>query len=266
MAWWGKILGGAFGYMLGGPLGAALGAAMGHNFDRGVAGDFEPDREAPAGQHEGVQGAFFTATFAVMGHLSKIDGRVTHSEIDVARRVMARMDLNPMQVEAAKRLFDQGKSPDFPLQAVLAQFRSMIGPRRNLLFMFIEIQLTLACADGVIDPAERRLMLDICNRLGIPERVYRELEAMANAEARYDGRAEPRAGKSLDLEQAYALLNVPAGASDAEVKKSYRRLMSRHHPDKLVANGLPEEMIKIATQKTREVRAAYEKIREARGF
>ncbi|MGH8584357.1 MAG: co-chaperone DjlA [Gammaproteobacteria bacterium] len=266
MAWWGKILGGAFGYLLGGPLGAALGAAMGHNFDRGMAGNFEPVREGPAGHHEGVQGAFFTATFAVMGHLGKIDGRVTHSEIDVARRVMARMDLNPMQVEAAKRLFDQGKSPDFPLQAVLAQLRSAIGQRRNLLFMFIEIQLTLACADGAINPAERRLLLEICNRLGVPERVYRELEAMANAQARHEERAESRGAASLDLEQAYALLNVQPGASDAEVKKSYRRLMSRHHPDKLVANGLPEEMITIATEKTREIRAAYEKIREARGF
>ena len=68
------------------------------------------------------------------------------------------------------------------------------------------------------------------------------------------------------MDDAFAILNLTATATNDEVKKAYRRLMSQHHPDKLVAKGLPEEMIKLATQKTREIRAAYERIREARGF
>jgi DnaJ like chaperone protein len=59
---------------------------------------------------------------------------------------------------------------------------------------------------------------------------------------------------------------VDKSASEAEVKNAYSRLMSQHNPDKLVAKGLPEEMMKIATQKTHEIRQAYEQIKEARGF
>lgn len=68
------------------------------------------------------------------------------------------------------------------------------------------------------------------------------------------------------LDAAYAVLGVATTASDVEIKKAYRRLMSQHHPDKLIAKGLPESMLKIATQKTQEIKAAYEKIKASRGI
>ena len=68
----------------------------------------------------------------------------------------------------------------------------------------------------------------------------------------------------MSLDDAYAMLDIGRGASDAEVKKAYRRLMSQHHPDKLVSKGLPEEMIKLATEKTQEIRKAYDLVRESR--
>ena len=71
--------------------------------------------------------------------------------------------------------------------------------------------------------------------------------------------------RRMTLEDAYAILEVSPQASDREVKKAYRLLMSRHHPDKLVAKGLPEEMMKIATEKTQEIRAAYEIVKNSRG-
>ncbi|OQX47943.1 MAG: molecular chaperone DjlA, partial [Candidatus Sedimenticola endophacoides] len=70
----------------------------------------------------------------------------------------------------------------------------------------------------------------------------------------------------LVLDDAYAILNVSADATDAEVKRAYRRLLSQHHPDKLVAKGLPDEMMKVAAQKTHEIRQAYERVKEARGL
>ena len=83
-------------------------------------------------------------------------------------------------------------------------------------------------------------------------------------EQAYGGAASNRAGLSLD--DAYAVLNVSASSSDAEVKKAYRRLMSQHHPDKLVAKGLPEEMMELAKEKTQEIRAAYDVIKNSRGM
>ena len=153
MAWWGKLIGGAMGFMLGGPLGALLGGSIGHQFDSGLrrkGGVF-----ATADQ-ERIQAAFFTATFSVMGHLAKADGRVSEHEIQTARNLMQQMHLNQAQQKAAIELFDQGKDSDFPLEEVLHQFRNECHRRTTLLRMFLEIQVQAALADGHMDPAENR--------------------------------------------------------------------------------------------------------------
>jgi DnaJ like chaperone protein len=263
MGWWGKLIGGAFGYMLGGPLGALLGAAVGHGFDRGLRGAVK----TAASDQERVQTAFFTATFAVMGHLAKVDGRVSRDEIALAEAVMSQMDLNAEMRRTAINLFNEGKAGDFPLDEVLDQFRRECRRRITLIQMFIEIQLQAAYADGSLHAAEERLLLRVCERLGYPVALFRRLEAMMRAEHNWRRRAPggpPPQGPSVA--DAYALLNLESGAGQSEVKRAYRRLMSQHHPDKLVAKGLPEEMVRIANQKTQEIRKAYEVIREAQGW
>jgi len=266
MAWWGKVVGGAFGFMLGGPLGALLGAALGHNFDKGLSG---LEQAGPA-DRERIQTAFFTATFSVMGHIAKADGRVTPEEIAMAEAVMNELDLTPEKRKAAINLFNQGKAADFPLDEVLDQFRRECRRRATLIQMFLEIQIQAAYADGRMDKAEERVLLHLCQHLGIPRFVFRQLERMvaAHYHAAGAGRAHhggPGAPK-MGLEDAYAILGVQTGATDSEVKKAYRRLMSQHHPDKLVSKGLPEEMMKMAQQKTAEIRKAYERIKKARGM
>lgn len=270
MSWWGKLLGGAFGFMLGGPLGALLGAAFGHNFDRGLSGLEGRD----PGAHERVQMAFFTATFAVMGRLAKADGRVSEDEIAFAHSVMAQMNLAPQQRELAMGLFNQGKSADFDLDAVLQQFRQECRRRHNLMQMFLEIQMQAAFADGHLHPDERRLLLHVFEMLGFSRAAFDHVEALVRSAWQYGaggsagagggGRARPAQGPRL--EDAYAVLGVSRDATDAEVKRAYRRLMNQHHPDKLVAKGLPEEMMKLATEKAQEIKAAYEQVKQSRGM
>ncbi|WP_260295088.1 co-chaperone DjlA [Sedimenticola hydrogenitrophicus] len=264
MSWWGKLAGGAFGFMVGGPIGALLGAVLGHNLDKGIKGLSGDERFAP-GDQERVQTAFFTTTFSVMGAIAKADGRVSPDEIALARSVMAEMDLSEEMRRTAINLFNQGKAAGFPLDGVLEQFRTECHRRNTLIQMFIEIQLQAAYADGSLHKAEEQMLLHICKRLGIPEFAFRRLEKMIRAERHFGGgrRAEAKPARP-SLQDAYAMLNVPSDASDAEVKKAYRRLLSQHHPDKLVSKGLPEEMMKVATQKTHEIRQAYERVKEAR--
>ena len=259
MSWWGKLLGGTFGFMLGGPLGAVIGAAIGHNFDAGLKG---LSTESGVGGQERIQTAFFTATFSVMGHIAKADGRVSDQEIQLANRMMDQMSLAGELRRVARRLFDEGTSEDFPLDDVLDQFRRECHHGRNLLRIFMEIQLQAAFADGTVDPSERRILENICERLRLPVSELDHLEAMLRAE----GAARPGvpSNQRLSLDAAYSILNVERNATDAEVKKAYRRLMSQHHPDKLVAKGLPEEMMKIATEKTQEIKAAYDRVAESR--
>jgi len=260
MNWWGKLMGGSFGYMLGGPLGAVLGIALGHQLDKAV-GSIMLDPEFGSGKVERVQQAFFTATFSVMGHLAKADGQVTSDEIALARHVMGQMQLNEEQRSVAINLFNEGKEPDFPLDATLEQFRRECHRRQNLIQMFLEIQISTAMADGNIDDAERQMLLHISTAMGISSASFEQLLRMIGAQQAHQ---QPGQSSADSLREAYDILGVKKDDSDATIKKAYRRLMSQHHPDKLVAKGLPEEMMKIATEKTQEIKAAYEEIKQSR--
>lgn len=256
MAWWGTLVGGTLGYLFGGPLGALLGGVLGRNFDRGLKS---------AGRHaagaddlqERIQAAFFTTTFSVMGHIAKADGRVTRAEIAAAEAIMARMQLNAQQREAAIELFNAGKQDDFPLHEVLAQFRQECHGRRNLLQMFLEIQINTAMADRHLHASERRILHTIGAELGFDRAGIERLFSFVGA-------GQAAESGTASLANAYRVLGVNRDASDTEVKRAYRRLMNQHHPDKLVAKGLPEEMMKMATEKTQEIKSAYEQIRQSR--
>ena len=271
MGWWGKIIGGAFGFLVGGPITGLLGVVLGHGFDKGLEQVSKGALHWPPFTDQAqTQTAFFTATFSVMGHLAKSDGRVTRDELGVATDLMRQMHLGPEQIRVAQKLFNEGKAADFPLDAVLEQFRRRCHGNYNLTRLFVEIQLYAALADGAMHPHERRLLVYVCRQLGIGQREFQDLEAMIEAELRFRragaAREETPASKVDGLADAYALLNVSPQVSDAELKRAFRRLISQHHPDKLVASGLPEEMMKLATQKTQEIKLAYERIKKARGL
>jgi DnaJ like chaperone protein len=264
--WWGKLLAGAFGYVVGGPIGALLGTVFGHRLDRrrrlpGTA-------RAEPGDQQRVQMAFYTATFSVMGHLAKVDGRVSEAEVAMARSVMERMELDAPMQRTAIRLFTEGKAADFPLDQVVEQFRLECHRRQTLLQLFMEVQLQAAYADGTLTQEEERLLLRIAQRLHLAEATFRRLQRMVAAEPRFGGTHPPRQAprQAPSLADAFALLGLSPSAAPEEIRRAYRRLLSQHHPDKLVAKGLPEEMMRIAAERTREIRQAYEQIRQARGF
>ncbi|MGR8979046.1 MAG: co-chaperone DjlA [Gammaproteobacteria bacterium] len=265
MSWLGKFIGGAFGFMLGGPLGAILGASVGHQFDVGLGG-IENDVSFNPGDQQRVQMAFFTTTFSVMGHIAKADGRVSPEEISLANRVMEQMALSGEMRKTAISLFQQGKNPGFPLDDVLTQFYKECHRRTDLLRMFLEIQMQEAFADGVLDSNEERLLLHICARLRISRFDYERLKIQLQAQYRFYGQGQyhyHRPEPKSSLQDAYGILGLTSAATPDEVKKAYRRLMNQHHPDKLVAKGLPEEMMKLAKEKTQKIAKAYETIQKS---
>lgn len=270
MNWWGKLLGGGFGFLIGGPIGALVGAVLGHNFDHGLKRLQHEDTESLSpGAQERVQATFFTATFATLGHLAKADGQVTPDEIKMAESVMSQMQLSPEQRKVAIDLFNQGKKDDYDLRAVVEQFRIECRRRTNLMRMFVEIQLHAVYADGSMHPAEEKLLEEICAYLKFPKFMFRQMEILVKAgrHSQADGQRKTTARTaSMPLDDAYKLLGVTRKSNKDEVKKAYRKLMSQHHPDKLVSKGLPPEMIKVATEKTQHIKAAYELIKEASGW
>jgi len=265
MSWWGKLAGGGLGFALGGPLGAMIGTILGHQLDKPSAGSRKQFRFNP-GSQERTQAVFFTATFSVMGHLAKADGRVSPEEIKLAERVMQQMHLNNEQRKAAIELFYHGKGDEFVLDEVLDQFRKECRRKITLIQMFIEIQLQAVYADGEKHLEEDKILKYVCNKLGYPYALVSQLESLILAQQRnyqQSGTTDSRSSAHV-LKDAYRILGISSSNSDSELKKSYRRLMSQHHPDKLISKGLPEEMIEIATDKTQEIQKAYDLISKHR--
>ncbi|MEQ8798946.1 MAG: co-chaperone DjlA [Salinisphaeraceae bacterium] len=246
------LLGATFGWMIAGFPGLIIGAIL------GVWGGRAVKLTLASGQIGRVRTRFLDATFAVMGAMCKADGQVTSDEIDMAETMFDKLRLSGADREAAKAAFNRGKAPEFDLDAEVAAFATEARGQRPLLQMFLQVQLSAIAADGHIDPAEQALLRRVARGLGLSEAELARLEAML-------GGAGGGVSSKASLEQAYEVLGVDPDASDAEVKKAYRRLMSQNHPDKLAAKGLPESMREMAEQKTREITNAYERISEARG-
>lgn len=266
MVWQGKALGALIGVFAAGPVGALFGTFIGHLFDvqaESVRGDDASDTASAASPAQ-VQAAFFRATFLTMGHLAKADGRVSQDEIRAARAMMGEFRLGEREVQLAIDLFTQGKSRDFPLEPLLRELRQLCRRRPDLCRMFVQIQLQTALWGGGLNNAAREVLARVCAALGVSAYEVVQMEALLRMQqAAY----RPEARAAVDrVAQAYEVLGVARTASDAEVTKAYRRLMNQNHPDKLVAKGLPESMMKVAEEKTRQIRAAYELLRAARGM
>lgn len=282
MGWMGKIIGFCVGYLFFREVGAVLGLLAGHFVDmnRMQMGGVRMNPQ----QRFFVQQAYFKATFLIMGHVAKADGRVSEDEIRAARSIMNNMNLTEQQKREAIRLFTQGKQPRFNLSHALEELYNICGDQPMMYRMFIDIQFRAASADGFIGPNKQKILDYICRRFGFNysdfASFYEHYQYQASGryqqsstqqqrqrqqKKQYQQQRQKKSQREIDLENAYKTLGMTKKNSDAEIKKSYRKLMSENHPDKLISKGLPEEMIKLATQKTQEIKSAYDTIKAARG-
>lgn len=264
---WGKILGFLFGFMLSKSFfGALLGLWLGHIFDRSRSFNFDG---MTGGKSDDVarQAAFFYTTFSVMGHVAKAKGQVTNHEIAFANAYMDKLGLSSELRTQAQDAFREGKSAGFPLKERLVKFKQICGNRHDLLLMFLEIQIQVAFIDGELDAKEREVLHTIAKFLGYSARQLNNLLEMIIASEAFHqqsgqqqfngGNAPTKAGQ---LDNAYKILGVNKDMSMSEIKKAYRKLMSQHHPDKLIAKGLPPAMMEAAKEKTQDIQAAYDMI------
>ena len=266
MKWIGKILGAIFGFLfLGGPIGAIIGLIVGHFFDKSLQ-----QNSISFSNNNKVRTIFFDATFSVMGHIAKADGRVSEHEIQLARMIMQRLGLQGKRKHEAMRQFNYGKQPEFNLSKALEQLRQQCA-YQHLLRLFIELQVQIAYADGTPQASVKQILQYSSQQLGLGNIDFSHVEAMLYGQWRqrsyqhYQQHTEQRT-KQTNLSESYRILEVTENATVIEIKKAYRRKMNENHPDKLIAKGLPKEMIDLATQKTQQIKAAYEQIKKARRF
>jgi DnaJ like chaperone protein len=260
----GKVFGAIFGFMAGRWLGMILGIFVGHYFDKGMSG--LKTQQNTAGTIPLAQHPFFGTVFTIVGRLAKADGRISEEEIAGAERLMVQLGLSGAARDEAIALFKRGAAPDFEIEPQIASFLRHAIFQPELRNVLLEYLVTFALADGVIHPAEAEILQRVAQYLGFDRVQFLQFLEMLQAQQRFHRGSYSDTSTAHDaLADAYRALGVSETASDDEVKKAYRKLMSQHHPDKLIAQGVPPDMVKLATEKTQEIQAAYELIQKSRG-
>ena len=254
--WWGKLLGGIIGLMRGGITGAVLGVLLGHLVDRFLSGLSGTNRS---------RDAFFHALFTTLGQISKADGRVTKVEIEAAENLMRRLQLTERERQSAIRFFQKGKQPNFDLHGTLQEFARHSKLRYELRIMFMELLLEAAVSDGKLSVGEDAILERVRTVLKIPINVFIAMLRAREAEPQqqYQNR-KPAPQRGQTLAQAYASLGLTTEATAQQVKRAYRKLVSQYHPDKLMSQGLPDEVMEMAKRRVREINTAYDKIKLSR--
>ncbi|MDH2924190.1 DnaJ like chaperone protein [Nicoletella semolina] len=286
----GKILGFILGYkFFGGFFGAVLGVMIGHWADKKL---YELGSVSSSVFKKPLtrQSLFMQTTFAVLGHIAKSKGRVTKHDIELARQIMANLKLDEENQKQAQQAFNLGKESDFPLGHVIREFREACGQRGDLLRFFIEVQMVAALQDGHLDEKEQQILFTIADHLGMSRFQFQQMLAMVAAAQRFrSGRYQQGYGYQHDHQQyhqqeqyqgysgshqssgptladAYNVLGVSEADDQNTVKRAYRKLMNEHHPDKLVAKGLPPEMMDVAKEKAQQIQAAYDLVCKSKGW
>lgn len=284
----GKILGFILGYKLfGGFFGGLLGLIVGHWGDKKLY-ELGSVSSSLFGKALTRQSLFMQTTFAVLGHIAKAKGRVTENDIQLARNLMASMRLDDAHQQLAQQAFTLGKEADFPLRQVIKEFREACGQRNDLLRFFVEVQMQAAFQDGHLEPSEQQILFTIAETIGMSRFQFEQMLAMVAAAQRfrsgyyqYGQHGSHQQGGAYQeknyggyqthsngptLEDAYSVLGVTANDDQNTVKRAYRKLMNEHHPDKLVAKGLPPEMMEVAKEKAQQIQAAYDLINKTKGW
>lgn len=286
----GKLLGLFIGYKFGGFFGAIAGIILGHWGDKKL---YELGSVNSSFFHKKLtrQSLFMQTTFAVLGHLSKAKGRVTQEDIALATNLMSQLQLDNANRKLAQEAFNRGKESDFPIRQVIREFRLGCGQRADLLRMFLSVQVQAAFSDDHLHQNEKEVLRIVAEELGISAFQFEQMIMMELARRQfsnggfqrayeqyqqhsqggyqqgyggYNGGYQPHSGPTVD--DAYKVLGVSASDDQQTVKRAYRRLMNENHPDKLVAKGLPKEMLEMAKEKAQQIQAAYDLVCKAKGW
>ncbi len=249
----------------------------------------------PANKLQTIRESFFNTVFSLLGHIANCDGFINRNEIKRIETYMEKMDLSEKCKREAKHLFRAGTSPQFNINQVLKEFGKTATP--NLVQILLVYLISMARTDGLLVKKEMNVVQKVATELGYKSIIFDHLLRMISAQDEFTspppqqkttggntwkkndeqpGTAQKKnnTGKENyyrqqkhtqpDLYEAYDALGVTRETSDKEIKKAYQKLVSQFHPDKLVGQGMPPDLINAATERFKKIQAAYEYIKKHR--
>lgn len=240
MSIWGKIIGGTAGFALGGPLGALLGLSVGHAVDASVqtiTQDPEKTRQI----------TFTIGVIALSAKMAKADGRVTREEVDAFKQVF---HVPPSEMKNVGRVYNMARQHTAGFDAYAKQIADLMKDNRRVLSDLLEALFFIAKSDGHVHPNELNFIRAVAKIFGFPQK---DIDAFVH---RHVG---------ADPDCPYSVLGAEPDISDTELRKKYRQLVRENHPDRLIAEGVPSDLIAVATRRAAEINAAYDKIIASRG-
>lgn len=253
--WWpGTLIGAGAGFAVASIPGALLGALLGQAMDRRLRLRGWDDLRERLGGRPALRDD--EVLFVLLGRLAKSDGRVVEGHIQQARQEMLRLDLREPARLRAIAAFNRGKAGKDRLGSHLRRIRQQPHAAEGTL----RACWRMVWADGKAGRHERELLLGWGEQLGLSRGQVQALSA------EYEPRRAALEGGSMTYAAALRLLGVEPDTAADTVKQAYRRLVSRHHPDKLSGSGASEARVREATELTRELHQAYAMVRKRRGI
>ncbi len=254
MSWFGKLTLGSLGLIFGGPLGAVAGAALGHllidNKGDFVNQTIRPTQRLQFRTTEKTQAAYFISLFSIMGKLSKIDGVVTGDEIAVVQDFISNLPIGEGEKQFARQVFNEARESQYSIEDFAMQLYQAVKTQPTLLLSFLDLLFKIAAADGTLHPAEENSLKSVKDIFKISDGQFENIKAIY----------------FKDFDKYYKILHCTPESSNQEIKSSYKKLVKDFHPDTIVSKGLPEEFIDFASNRFREIKESYDKIRQERGF
>lgn len=253
MGWNGAILGGCLGSWFGKLPGIIIGGIIGHFVEESTK-----KKKNTASSPDLI---FCSSAAAMLAKMAKADGRISKVEIDAVEMAFAKLGFSTRARSHAIDVFRKAKDDSRTIYEYAYDFTSVVG-NEDVRVIFYEMLWDIACADGDLSTAEKSILEKITSYLRINPAwygvFYRE---------RFGANSGGYAPKDDDnINDAYSQLGVSRSASDEEIKKAYRNLAKRYHPDTLKAQGLPDEMVARANERMSKINAAWSAIKKERGL
>ncbi len=251
---WGKIVGGTAGFAIGGPIAALLGVMAGHAVDHYVLEGRVSSETAPAASrdpkdHPGLREVGFTIGMIALGaKMARVDGEVTRREVEAFRSFF---QVPPGEEKNVERFFDLAKRDAAGFETYARQVAALFPDAPDILESVLEGLFSIAEADGRSGPAEAEYLAQVARIFGLDSNRFERAKAAALGVVECE---------------ACVILGIDPLATDEQIREAWLRLVRANHPDRLIAQGLPEEAIAVANRKLAMINDAYDRLKRERGL